>query len=203
MILGATGKTGREIVDIALSRGHAVTAFVRSPHKITRIDAALSVTRGDPLDAAQLTAALRGHDAVLSALGAAPRDAFRPSTFMTESAASTVAAMLRGEVNRLAIVSAAVLFPARGPFILFFKWLLRHHARDLRAMEAVVQATDLDWTIARPPRLVRRNAAGYRARVGGLPPWAFSMSFRAVAAFMVDSVERGAYSTKVVGLGRS
>src|SRR5215467_6664558 len=30
-ILGATGRTGAELVDQALARGHAVTAFVRAP----------------------------------------------------------------------------------------------------------------------------------------------------------------------------
>jgi uncharacterized protein YbjT (DUF2867 family) len=32
-ILGATGRTGREVIDIALARGHEVTAFGRSPAK--------------------------------------------------------------------------------------------------------------------------------------------------------------------------
>ena len=33
-ILGANGKTGSEIMDLALKHGHQVTAFVRSPEKI-------------------------------------------------------------------------------------------------------------------------------------------------------------------------
>jgi len=34
-LIGATGRTGREIVQQALERGHQVTAFVRSPESIT------------------------------------------------------------------------------------------------------------------------------------------------------------------------
>ena len=32
-VLGATGHTGTHVVDIALSRSHNVTAFVRSPKR--------------------------------------------------------------------------------------------------------------------------------------------------------------------------
>src|SRR4051812_15200896 len=33
-ILGATGKTGTQLLDLALHNGHTVTAFVRSPRKL-------------------------------------------------------------------------------------------------------------------------------------------------------------------------
>lgn len=201
LVLGATGNIGREIVDLALARGHQVTAFVRSPQKIARHHEALAVDPGDPLDVDQLSRALVGHDAVISALGLPARRALRPATFMAESAACIVAAMQRADVERLAIVSAAVLFPMRGAFFAFFRWLLRHHARDLSAMETVVRATELDWTIARPPRLVRGGDTGYRARAGALPVRAYSMSFRAVAAFLIDSVERQTNLREIVGLG--
>src|SRR5436190_1440109 len=78
---------------LALERGHVVTAYVRSPRKIACRDAALSVVEGDPLRADRLAQALPGHDAVLSAVGPPPRDAFRKSTLLAECAASTVAAM--------------------------------------------------------------------------------------------------------------
>ena len=35
IVFGATGKTGRHVWRNALDRGHDVTAFARSPHKIT------------------------------------------------------------------------------------------------------------------------------------------------------------------------
>ena len=34
VVLGATGHTGHHVVDLALGRGHDVTAFVRSPGKL-------------------------------------------------------------------------------------------------------------------------------------------------------------------------
>lgn len=199
-VLGATGHIGTHVLDLALSRGHQVTAFVRSPHRITRNDAALRVVQGDLLSSDALARAMPGHDAVLSSVGPPPRQAFKPSTLMAESAASTVAAMTAAEVKRLVVVSAAVLFPDRRLSFRFFRWLLRQHARDLVAMEAVVRATRFDWTIGRPPRLVSAQNESYRSETDALPPGAWSMSFRAVAAFLVDCVENGTHLREVVGL---
>jgi len=202
LVLGATGHTGREIVDLALDRGHVVTAYVRSPQKMTQKGPGLKVERGDALDVDRLAKALEGQDAALSALGLPPRQALRPSTFMAESMASVVAAMKRAEVCRLAVVSAAVLFPLQGAFYSFFRWMLQHHARDLAAMEGVIQATVLDWTIARPPRLVAGPEAPARIEVNGLPPGGRVISFRSVAAFLLDCVEGQEHSREIVGLSR-
>lgn len=202
-ILGATGNTGRELTQLGLSRGHQVTAFVRSPDKITLRLPGLSVVPGDPLDPAQLGAALPGHDAVLSALGPAFSEAFRPSTLMQRAAASTVLAMTAGGVARLAITSAAVLFPTPGLFYSFFRWLLREHARDLEGMERVVRESSLEWTIGRPPRLVHAGDARYLSQRGGLPPANRSVSFRAFATFLLDCVEQGSHVREVVGVGHA
>jgi putative NADH-flavin reductase len=200
LVLGATGHIGTHVLDVALARGHHITAFVRSPQKVTRNGPSVTVIEGSLLSSDALSRALPGHDAVLSSVGPTPRDAFRRSTLMAESAASTVAAMTAAGVKRLVIVSAAVLFPDRRLRFRFFRWLLREHARDLVAMEAVVRATDLDWTIARPPRLVKTADESYRFQRDGLPEGAWSMSFRSVAAFLVDSVEKRVHTHEVVGL---
>jgi uncharacterized protein YbjT (DUF2867 family) len=92
--------------------------------------------------------------------------------------------------------------PAPCPVLLFalFRRLLQHVARDLGAAEQIVCATSLDWTIARPPRLVETAAEAYRSRSDALPKGRLSMSFRAVAAFMLDAVELQAHLHEVVGL---
>jgi putative NADH-flavin reductase len=201
LTLGSTGHIGTHVIDLALARGHRVTAFVRSPQKIHRNDASLSVIQGSLLSTDALASALKGHDAVLSSIGPPMGEAFTASTLMAESAASTVAAMSWAGVRRLLVVSAAVLFPDSRLAFRFFRWLLRQHARDLVAMEAVVRATEFDWTIARPPRLVKKPDESYRSERDALPAGAWSMSYRAVAAFLLDSVERGTHAREIVGLG--
>ncbi len=200
-VIGATGRTGTEIVNLALSRGHEVTAFVRSPQKLRPANS-LAIVRGDPQRPETIAATLRGHDAVLSAIGPPPRDTLRPSTLLADCARATVEAMAASGVSRLAIVSAAVLFQEKGLYFAFFRWLLRHHARDLCSMEDLVRASGLAWTIARPPRLTNSPDVRFRALRDALPPGSRAMSFRSVAAFMLEAVERRSHVTEIVGLGQ-
>ena len=200
-VIGATGRTGSEIVRLALARGHEVTAFVRSPQKVRAADA-LTVIRGDPRNAESIATVLRGHDAVLSAIGPPPREALRPSTLITDCARATVDAMHASDVARLVIVSAAVLFPEKGLYFAFFRWVTKHHSRDLRSMEDIVQASGLSWTIARPPRLTKAPNDSYHALRGALPHGSRAMSFRSVATFMVDAVERRSHIGEIVGLSQ-
>jgi putative NADH-flavin reductase len=198
-LLGATGRTGAHVIDLALARGHQVTAYARSPQKLKAADG-LHIVRGDPLDRASLAASLTGHDAVLSALGPRPAEAFRRHTLLTECASSTVAAMSSSGVSRLIIVSAALLFPEKGPLFALFRWLLKQHVRDLRAMEDVVRASGVRWTIARPPRLTTSRDASCRKATGSLPHGGLTTSFRSVAAFMLEAAEQQSHQSEIVGL---
>jgi putative NADH-flavin reductase len=199
-IIGANGHTGAQLIDVALVRGHAVTAFVRSPEKIERRHSSLSIVKGNALDADALAQALPGHDAVLSALGARPPGAFRRHTVVQDGAASTVAAMTRAQVSRLILVSVAVLFPEKGLRFAFFRWLLTQIRRDLDAAESIVRATALDWTIVRPPRLVAGSVETYRSERDALPAGGSTASFRALAAFMIDAVVDRSHVREIVGL---
>jgi putative NADH-flavin reductase len=201
-VIGATGHTGSHILDIALSRSHDVTAFVRSPEKITRRNPHLRVIQGDPLNTDQMAWQLAGHDAVLSALGVRPPQAFRPHSIVQDCAAGTMAAMAQTGVNRFVLVSAAVLFPVKGISFTFFRWLLQHISRDLGTAEEIVRSTPFEWTIVRPPRLTNGNDSAYRVERGALPARGNVATFRAVATFMLDTAEQGNHVREVVGLAR-
>ncbi len=63
VVLGATGRTGRLVVEQALAAGHTVTALVRSPEKLTIRNSSLRVVAGSATDAADVSRALAGADA--------------------------------------------------------------------------------------------------------------------------------------------
>src|SRR5882724_6853385 len=69
LILGATGGTGRALVEQALELGHTVTAFARDPSKVRTTHPNLRVMQGDISNYSSLESAIRGQDAVLSGLG--------------------------------------------------------------------------------------------------------------------------------------
>jgi len=197
-VIGATGGTGQEILQQALARGHGVTAFVRSPETVTFRHERLSVLKGSVTDENQLSEAMQNHDAVLSALG--PREVFKPSSLLRDSALATTRAMQHSGVRRLVVLSAAAHFPGIPNRIVSF--ILRNHMRDSLAMEKVVQDSGLDWTIARPPRLTQEQYATYRSREGAAPRRGFSLSRKAVAAFMLDVIEQKKHFQKIVGIAK-
>ena len=49
LVIGATGGTGRCVVERALQSGHEVTAFARTPQKLTMQHERLRVAQGDVL----------------------------------------------------------------------------------------------------------------------------------------------------------
>lgn len=197
-ILGATGGTGRQLIDQALARGHQVTAFVRSPEKLGAQREGLSVRQGDPRDAAALTAALSGHDAVLSALGPPGP---RRSTILSDSARSTVSAMQSAGIRRLLVVSAAILFEDMGALAtLLRRTLLRNVVLGSGEMEQVVTASNLDWTIVRPPRLTNGAlTARYKVADDRFPSGKRMLSRADVAHFLLDELAHGAHMRRIVG----
>jgi putative NADH-flavin reductase len=201
-IVGATGKTGVELVDLALSRGHTVTAYVRSPQKIVRRDEGLAVVQGDVRSAGALAQAMRGHDGVLSALGPTPREAIFGTTLLQQTCAATLAAMRSAALERFIIVSSAMLYASNQPAFVLSRWIIRSHYRDLVAMEGVVRASAAQWTLIRPPRLLDRRDERYEVSPDGLPPAHHTLAWRALAAFMLDAAESGRYRCATVGLCR-
>ncbi len=197
-VIGATGRTGREIVQQALARGHHVTGFVRSPESISVKNERLSVLKGNVMDENQLFQAMQNQDAVISTLG--PREVFKPTSMLHDSAVATTRAMNRSGVKRLVVLSAAAHFPGIPNRIASF--IMRNHMRDSLAMEEIVQSNGLDWTIARPPRLTQEEYTTYRSREGAAPKMGFSLARKAVAAFMLDAIEQNKHFHKIVGIAK-
>jgi putative NADH-flavin reductase len=198
LVIGATGRTGVEVVQQALARNHHVTAFVRSPENISLKNERLIVLKGDAMDEKEVFRAMQNHDAVVSTLG--PRQVFKPSSMLYDSALATTRAMNRAGVARLVVLSAAAHFP--GVLNRIASFIMRNHMRDSLAMEAIVQARGLDWTIARPPRLTQEDYTAYRSRENAAPRMGFSLSRRAVAVFMLDAIEQRKHIHKIVGIAK-
>jgi putative NADH-flavin reductase len=201
-VLGATGGIGRQLVDQALERGHRVTAFVRSPHKLGTPREGLTVIGGDVRSPQAVAAALAGHDAVLSTIG--PPGPGR-NTITSQSAQATLEAMQSTGVRHLAIVGVAVLFDDAGfPARVLRRTLLRNVADDSAEMERIVRTSRLDWTIVRPPRLTNGpRTERYGLADDHLPSGAggtATVSRADVAHFMLDEVEQPAHVRRVVGV---
>jgi putative NADH-flavin reductase len=196
-VLGATGKTGGVLVDEAVSHGHSVTVFGRSAFQGPAKAKVLSIS-GNPMSETDLAEALPDHDAVLSALGTRGLGA---TSVLVDSSRATIAAMARTGVRRLVILSSALLDAHIGPLNrLVSRTVLRHFSSDQRAMEKLVTASDLDWTVLRPPRMSDSAPGGQSSASITEPAKATGMLItkEEVARVMLDAVENGRYIRQIV-----
>ncbi|MET0132742.1 MAG: NAD(P)H-binding protein [Kibdelosporangium sp.] len=164
VVLGATGGTGRAIVDVALRAGHTVTAVTRRADALPPAAGLTVAVVPDVADHDHLAGAIGGHDAVISALGSSERG---PITVCTDGIRAALHAMGATGVRRLVVVSAhgAAESRDRSPYSLALWASVGHKMRDKESMEMLIRASDTDWTIVRPPAL-RNTAATGRYRTG-------------------------------------
>jgi len=200
LILGATGATGRWLVQMATERGHQVTALVRSKENIEERDG-LEIVQGDVLDAATLEHVMEGKDAVLSCLGISRKSASNPwspllssSDFSATSAQSIVVAMKKHGVERLIAISAAGVGDSKANVdpitrLLFRKSNLSITLQDSENMEEVYTDSGLDSLAVRPVRLVD-GAPANRARIVERCGISSKISRSDVAGWMLDALER-------------
>ncbi len=196
-VIGGSGRTGHHLVDQALARGHEVTALVRRENSL-QPKPQLQLILGDASSPEDVAAFLDGHDAVLSCLG---HRHHADAHLLSDAADALLDAMACTGVSRCVFVSQALLFASRNPLTGLLRLVLASHVADSTAMEHLVELSDTDWTIVRPPRL--RNGGvphGYKARAGALPDGPHAMERADLAAFMLDAVEGHEYPRAIVGV---
>ena len=207
IVFGATGGTGRNVVDCALAAGHDVVAVARKPDAVAA-RARLVVHKGDVLDAASVQAALSGGDAVICAIG--PASNSKPGTLISEGAKNIVSGCAATGVRRLVFESGMICSDgselsffgrlAVGAFRTLFSKL---HADKVIA-EASVQASGLDWVIVRPPALKHAPAtAKYLAGPGARIFPGSALSHADCAEVLVKAATEGQWIKQVINVGRA
>ena len=200
IVLGANGRTGREVLRGALNAGDMVTALVRGEDRLADVShRRLETVVGNPCDPGVFEPLLPGHDVVVSVLGPR-RPSKAASAIYPESAAAIVEAMQRSEVDRLIVTSSALLFPDAGVLASLLRRLMPGIVRAAQGMEERIRASDLDWTIVRTSYLTDKSEPSCRAAAGALPEGGGAVSRRAVARFLLTEARQSGHLRQVVGL---
>jgi putative NADH-flavin reductase len=194
LIIGASKGIGLETTRQALEAGHDVRALARSAAGIELSDPKLEKIQGDALDSRDVEAALDGVDVVIQTLGVAPGDLFRPVHLFSDATRVLVAAMEARAVKRLICLTgfgagdsqASIGCLQRVPFRL----LLGRAYDDKGLQESLIQASALDWTIARPGILTSGRRTGRYKVLDQPAQWRNGIISRAdVADFLVRQIE--------------
>lgn len=200
VVFGASGRTGREVVQQCLARQHAVTAFVRQAGKLALRHPQLQIVESDVSDARAVSRTIADQDAVVSTLGVGVP--FKPDPAVVDGIQHILAGMSVAGVRRLIYQSFIGVRESRAGvgFVLRFvaPLPLRHEIADHERKEALVRASELDWTIVRPPKLTDAPATG-AYRVGeDISTWAPvpTLARADVAAFIVRELEQPQFVRK-------
>ncbi len=165
LLYGARGMIGSRLLAEARRREHAVTLVARQPGSFGAPEGRVLVVRGDVLDAASVAAAVKGHDAVLSAVGPTPEVILGAARCLIEglTRAGTLRLVVVGGAGSLE-VAPGVLLLQTPPFPVEFEEIALAH-RD--ALGLLRQTTALDWTVVSPPASIAPGERTGRFRLGG------------------------------------
>ena len=201
-LIGATGFVGTAVLAELLQRDHQVTALVRNPAKV-EARPMLTAQALDANDADAVAAAVRGHDAVVSAFNPGWDAPELYALFMKGSAAIDAGVEKSGVKRLLVVGGAGSLFVAPGVQMVDTAEFATHvppniipgakAARD--ALTALRGNTALDWTFLSPPAMLAPGERTGHYRVGGEEllmagdkPAGISVADLAVA--IVDEIEK-------------
>lgn len=193
LILGATGPTGRLLVEQALADGHDVTALARNPKRLSITHPRLAVVTGDATDSRSLENAMRGQDAVLCALGAG--NSLR-SDIASRAVAALIPAMRSQGLKRIILLSSFGVGDSYRQASLVqrlaYRTMLRNIFADKAKADAMLRDSALDWTLVYPTLLTngpRTGAcrAGERLAMKGMA----KISRADVAGFMLSQLSSG------------
>ena len=162
-ILGGAGRAGRPLIEAALQAGYHVRTLLRHPAQVPLTHERLTVLPGDARDTGALRRLLTGCQALISTLGN-PRDAAGP--IIGDVTQRLLPLLVALGIRRYLTVTS--LYDAPHPqdhaptrqaaeyMQLHFPEFVADRQREYR----LLQASALDWTYVRLPRIVEQAPTG-------------------------------------------
>lgn len=195
-VLGGTGRTGLLLIRELLRRDHEISVLVRDATKMSDLAQQVEVHTGDSRNRADLDRLVADADAVVSTLGPTAKE----GSLHTDTARALVAAMEAAGVGRFVGVSGAGIDVPGDEKSLSAKVISKiiqtvggEVVKDKPAEYAVYAATDLDWTLVRPPRLVEGEPTGRLEHHAHRSTKSTKITRADLATFLADEVEQDRY----------
>lgn len=196
VIVAATGRVGRLVLDQALAAGHDVTAIARRPDGLPVPAVATDLTKPD-LDV--LADAVAGADAVVSGLGPRTRT---EDGIVSVGTQALITAMTTAGVRRLVAVTVSGIAmranetsdPGAGWFTRRVLSRIAHarlgkHYADIATTHDLLRRSGLDWTAVGCPLLTDKPATGnYRVAYDQSVHGGWRIARADVAAYLLRAV---------------
>lgn len=201
VVFGGAGRVGGHIVAEALRRGHTVTVATPDPAAITNGSPGFSVVAADVTDPEAVTAAVAGHDVVVSAVGPSTRSE-TGARVVSDAAQALLIALPKSRARRLVVLGATgTLEVAPGlqlvdlpEFPTEYRAVATAHREALDLYRG--EASGLEWTVVTPPAVIEAGSPTGSYRIGTDAPLAEDggrISAADLAAAVLDEIESPAY----------
>ena len=200
ILLGATGRTGKNIISEALKRGHKISAIARDPVKLK--DFEIDITPGTPYDYETVEKALTGCEAVINTLNVSRKSdnpwaaLAAPKDLISKSASNAIKAMEKAGIKRfvaLGAIGAGRSWKTSPGILKFIISIsnLKHAFVDHGKQEELLENSAMDYTICRAPMLSDKpNDAGAIATPEGKRPASTVLSRNSAAEFFLTIIEK-------------
>jgi uncharacterized protein len=204
IIFGATGMVGRQLVQQALFKGHHVKAFGRNVHTTDYLEKEnLTLIQGALFDEKEVFNAIKGCDAVLSAIGGAVDGTDKARTLGMKN---IIKQMEKAAVKRIVAIGGLGVLNADENSLLidqedypaaYVPVGLEHK----KAYESL-KASDLDWTFVCPPNIIDAGPTGHYTTRADYAPEADNLRINAgdLSMFMLNEIEKNEYIKHRVGI---
>lgn len=198
IVFGATGGVGQQFVQQALTEGHDITVFVRTPAKVTATG--VHIIQGDAFNEDEVTKAIKGHDAVVTCLGST--EGPEKHTSIEKMTRNIANGMEKHGIHRvLYCASAGVDHELPGLMGKMVMKMLAKPLKDHRNALNYLLSKDVVYTIARPMGLKDTPIElDYTEVFDGPPSGASSIPRASVAHFLVKALKDTKYNNASVGL---
>jgi uncharacterized protein YbjT (DUF2867 family) len=213
LLLGATGRTGKLIIEEAIRRGHNISAIARDPEKLK--DYQIDITQGTPYDYKTFEKALSGCDAVINTLNISRKSdnpwagLVSPKDLISKSATNAVSAMKQAGIKRfiaLSTIGAGSSWKTTPAILKLIVSIsnLKYAFRDHGKQEEILKESDLDYTICRAPMLSSEtNTSGAVAVKEGENPPKMVLSRNSAAEFFIKIIENKEYLKEIINLSNN
>ncbi len=200
VLFGASGKTGRILLELALEAGHQVTAVVRDTSKITISNENLTVKIADLFDKNSVISVAKGNDLAISCLGG---DANNKSTLLSDMISVIVPAIKEAGVKEMFHISSAGIHNEMPGVIakIFVNLFFKNAIADHKIATECIMNSGLDYLIARPLSLTEGEMTkNFRISDISVPKGGKNISRADVAYFLAEAIGNEDYKNKSIAL---
>lgn len=206
-IIGATGRTGRWILEGALKQGYLVRALARTPTKLG-INRNLTVIKGDINNLESIKTLFNGVNLVLSCFGTVKKP-----HYIVESGIRTIITAIESQVVKPKLVHMSAIGLGSSlvqckkslvwSMVVNFAFPLvgREVFADMeRGEKLIMESKGLAFVIARAAVLSDKKSQGYKAQSASEPVSKMMISRKDIANFMLDVVDDNSYDGQAISI---